>query len=44
MEKKVITVEEFNKLPKAIQRTMIAQDVIKQIEAKKYTPKKGIYI
>ncbi len=41
---KVMTTEEFNKLPKAEQRVMIAEDVIAQIKARVYKPMQSVYV
>ena len=42
-ELKTITEEEFDKLPKLEQRVLIAQDVLAQLAAKKFKPKRGEY-
>lgn len=39
-----ISVAEFNALPKATQRVMIAKDVIENLKAKKYIANKGRYV
>lgn len=44
MAKKQLTVEQFNALSKAEQKVMVAQDVIAQLQAKKYKGNTGSYI
>jgi hypothetical protein len=43
-KQKTLTVEQFNALPKAEQRVMIAKDVIAQVLAKKYKATPGTYV
>ncbi len=43
-KKKVMTVEEFEALPIAKQRVLVAKDVIAQIQAKRYSACTGAYV